>query len=70
MCIAFSILWSFANGTLYLGCGAVVCLVSVVCMPSLDLIASELENPFGEDDIDLLVYEMQGSFHSVLVFRK
>ena len=50
--------------------GAIVCLVSVVCMTSLDLIASELENPFGEDDNDLLVYEMQESFNSVVVCRK
>ena len=69
MCIAFSLLWSFANGTLYLGCGAVVCLVSVVCMTSLDLVASELENPFGEDDNDLFVYERHESFNSVLVCR-
>merc|ERR1712046_263893 len=33
--------------------------ISVICMLSLDLIASELENPFGEDPNDLPAFSMQ-----------
>lgn len=36
--------------------------LSVGCMMCLDLIAIELENPFGNDDNDLPVHEMQRNF--------
>merc|ERR1712216_413323 len=37
--------------------------VSVICMLGLDLIASELENPFGHDVNDLPVVDMQHGFN-------
>eukprot|EP00747_Dinoflagellata_sp_TGD_P105214 gnl/TRDRNA2_/TRDRNA2_169482_c1_seq2.p1 gnl/TRDRNA2_/TRDRNA2_169482_c1~~gnl/TRDRNA2_/TRDRNA2_169482_c1_seq2.p1 ORF type:complete len:605 (+),score=63.11 gnl/TRDRNA2_/TRDRNA2_169482_c1_seq2:112-1815(+) len=42
--------------------GAFSC-VSVICMLGLDLIASELENPFGHDVNDLPVVDMQHGFN-------
>eukprot|EP00747_Dinoflagellata_sp_TGD_P166588 gnl/TRDRNA2_/TRDRNA2_189600_c0_seq1.p1 gnl/TRDRNA2_/TRDRNA2_189600_c0~~gnl/TRDRNA2_/TRDRNA2_189600_c0_seq1.p1 ORF type:complete len:574 (+),score=79.32 gnl/TRDRNA2_/TRDRNA2_189600_c0_seq1:73-1794(+) len=42
---------------------AVFTYVSVMCMLGLDLIASELENPFGTDPNDLPVIDMQQEFN-------
>eukprot|EP00404_Azadinium_spinosum_P058988 CAMPEP_0180702846 /NCGR_PEP_ID=MMETSP1038_2-20121128/6327_1 /TAXON_ID=632150 /ORGANISM="Azadinium spinosum, Strain 3D9" /LENGTH=581 /DNA_ID=CAMNT_0022734613 /DNA_START=15 /DNA_END=1760 /DNA_ORIENTATION=+ len=42
-------------------------LVSVVCMLGLDLIASELENPFGDDSNDLPCLEMQHDMNRSLI---
>jgi len=41
--------------------------ISVVCMCGLDLIASELENPFGDDPNDLPGMEMQDNFNKGLL---
>eukprot|EP00415_Alexandrium_ostenfeldii_P001485 UN1485 len=41
--------------------------ISVCCMVGLDLIAIELENPFGDDANDLPVVEMQNVFNKDLV---
>mmetsp|Transcript_29469 Transcript_29469/g.84350 ORF Transcript_29469/g.84350 Transcript_29469/m.84350 type:complete len:562 (-) Transcript_29469:44-1729(-) len=45
---------------------AIFTFVSVVCMVGLDLIAIELENPFGDDPNDLPVLEMQNIFNKDL----
>jgi len=39
---------------------------SVVCMKGLDLVASELQNPFGEDANDLPMVEMHVEFNQML----
>lgn len=41
--------------------------ISVICMIGLDLIAIELENPFGDDPNDLPVLEMQNIFNKDLI---
>uniref|UniRef100_A0A7S0BCW3 Bestrophin homolog n=1 Tax=Pyrodinium bahamense TaxID=73915 RepID=A0A7S0BCW3_9DINO len=57
MCNWTGIVWSCALFT----------FVSVLCMVGLDLIAIELENPFGDDPNDLPVWEMQNVFNRDLV---
>mmetsp|Transcript_13411 Transcript_13411/g.31509 ORF Transcript_13411/g.31509 Transcript_13411/m.31509 type:complete len:651 (+) Transcript_13411:91-2043(+) len=54
--------WGFAPLTC-----AVATLVSCVCMIGLDLIASELENPFGDDDNDLPILDIHKQFMRVLL---
>lgn len=49
---------------------SVFTIVSVTCLVSLDLVACELENPFGEDPNDLPVVDMQielNKFLSMLI---
>mmetsp|Transcript_60323 Transcript_60323/g.143703 ORF Transcript_60323/g.143703 Transcript_60323/m.143703 type:complete len:659 (-) Transcript_60323:229-2205(-) len=46
---------------------AVFTVFSCVCMVGLDLIASELENPFGDDDNDLPVREIHMQMTRVLL---
>jgi len=43
--------------------------ISVTCMVGLDLIASELENPFGDDPNDLPVLDMQCDMNKVLIMQ-
>mmetsp|Transcript_78559 Transcript_78559/g.243714 ORF Transcript_78559/g.243714 Transcript_78559/m.243714 type:complete len:603 (+) Transcript_78559:3-1811(+) len=43
--------------------------VSVTCMIGLDLIASELENPFGDDPNDLPVQELQADINKILTMQ-
>merc|ERR1711879_809058 len=46
---------------------AALTLMSVMCMKGLDLISTELENPFGEDANDLPTYQMHYEMNRDLV---
>jgi len=48
---------------------AIFTFISVTCMIGLDLIASELENPFGEDPNDLPVADLQRDFNKGLLMQ-
>eukprot|EP00927_Polykrikos_kofoidii_P002565 TRINITY_DN11022_c0_g2_i2.p1 TRINITY_DN11022_c0_g2~~TRINITY_DN11022_c0_g2_i2.p1 ORF type:complete len:618 (+),score=81.05 TRINITY_DN11022_c0_g2_i2:60-1913(+) len=57
VCSQSTMVWSAATFT----------LISVACMRSLDLIAAELEQPFGDDPNDLPTYEMHCEFVDDLI---
>mmetsp|Transcript_18395 Transcript_18395/g.58466 ORF Transcript_18395/g.58466 Transcript_18395/m.58466 type:complete len:554 (-) Transcript_18395:83-1744(-) len=48
---------------------AMFTFISVTCMMGLDLIASELENPFGDDPNDLPVFDMQRDMNKMLLMQ-
>lgn len=49
--------------------GSLFTFVSVTCLVGLDLIACELENPFGDDPNDLPVVDMQRDMNKFLVLQ-
>lgn len=47
-------------------CAGIFTFISIVCIMSINLIATELENPFGDDTNDLPVHEFHEEFVGLL----